>query len=92
MKNISRMICYVSTLFVILVMPNVLTAEDPVIICNAMVYQCNGCDVMTTVYDNNTFAQTIFCGDDPITIPGVGAYCGTVCGFSVCNTEVCEAD
>jgi len=91
MKNISRMICYVSTLFVILALPNMITAQDPVVLCSATI-GCNDCSVVTEVFDNNTYTQTITCGEDVQTHNGSGAYCGIVCGFSACNTEVCEAD
>lgn len=89
MKIFRHIKIILAVLVLLLVVPNLSTAEDPTVLCTATI-GCNGCSVVTEVFDNNTFSQTITCGEDIQTNTGSGAYCGTVCGFSACNSEVCE--
>ena len=79
-----------SVLVLLLALPNMITAQDPETLCTAII-TCNDCMVTTRVFDNNTYSQMISCNGDHTFITGTGAYCGTVCGLSACNSEVCEA-
>lgn len=90
MKINKRAASILTVLIILLVLPNMITAQDPETLCTAII-PCNGCMVTTQVFDNNTYSQMISYNGNHTFITGSGAYCGTVCGLSACNSEVCEA-